>query len=873
MPSEIGRLIYGYLYEQCGEALAEQFLDTSDSMRECRLLKRRHAKNFHHRVQDLSLEDILGQYSVLCSLIFKSYAGGDEEPVHRDVLALLRKLLGSRLGPSAAAARSGHLRKPSESRRNSAVDAPPSPAARDFGSDALRHGDSVPVDDGLGGAPETAPATEAESAPALDSASLERRERRICAIFDECAADGRKRPFPSAQYCTPRKQNVGLVCGSKTPTAVMKSIENVGKNRSPAAGRNATAPPTKSVERSSKKDAGCAKDAGRQSETGGQKEKLVRRASRSTPSKSPSRAVPVYAVATSAASSSTVAASTMAVAASSSTMATAASTSSMAAAASTSTMATAASTHRITAPIEEPFKSITSAFEAARPVASVHPTSAAAATVPSVSPKTSAIITTAPMPVETPAMVASTETPATIASAETIFGDLSFESDCSARLDQSASNPTSDGESAAKEPLPEDQRTTGNTDTIFSPVVSPAASEVAVSPIPISRRAEVSKVTPAADSGDAAILRSSTKDLPWDLKLRLYSDHDSTLAAVSKRKPKELRSRKQKEAQKKRKHNDSVEDDPTVAKRFKSGTSTSRQQTVVSGSAEANQEVDPQRAASRRHRRSTEGTFEVDKEKLKKAKDSESKATASIARAATSMRDMIDLGDAAAEKANAGKVEKVSFVEKRLHQSRRDEFVKMDAHRLWKDPITKADGGSARSSSKPRVPAEPTNSSKIAQSKKPIAGEVINLTEITHSEKKGERSEERGAAKKKPKDEVVEKIQPQKEPKLVPVKRKRSLSPGEIVSPELVCYESLERAASPEEMLICHERLGRDTQRDDDVDLGASEMPGARYQLSIGEKSKDMEDFGNEEDQEYDMVLELSTEFELYSRVSQYQED
>lgn len=91
LPSEISRLIYGYLSSHCGQNLAEEFFNSCPSMAECRLMKNTYSRNSHTTVQDLTLETILDQYSKLCSLIFKCVDENDR--VHRNVLHLLERLL------------------------------------------------------------------------------------------------------------------------------------------------------------------------------------------------------------------------------------------------------------------------------------------------------------------------------------------------------------------------------------------------------------------------------------------------------------------------------------------------------------------------------------------------------------------------------------------------------------------------------------------------------------------------------------------------------------------------------------------------------------------------------------------------------------
>lgn len=93
LPSEIGRLIYGYLSE-CDEDLADMFLNNSNVMEECRTSKNK-SRRFNPKVQGLSLVDILDQYSILCSLIFKNVNNAD--CVHRNVLGLLQNMLYSKV--------------------------------------------------------------------------------------------------------------------------------------------------------------------------------------------------------------------------------------------------------------------------------------------------------------------------------------------------------------------------------------------------------------------------------------------------------------------------------------------------------------------------------------------------------------------------------------------------------------------------------------------------------------------------------------------------------------------------------------------------------------------------------------------------------
>lgn len=95
LPSEIGRLIYGYLLTECNEGLANEFLNSCDSLRECQQQKQR-GRRFYATVQDLTLMSILNQYSILSSMIFENLS--DEDRVHRNLLHLFQNLLRSKLG-------------------------------------------------------------------------------------------------------------------------------------------------------------------------------------------------------------------------------------------------------------------------------------------------------------------------------------------------------------------------------------------------------------------------------------------------------------------------------------------------------------------------------------------------------------------------------------------------------------------------------------------------------------------------------------------------------------------------------------------------------------------------------------------------------
>lgn len=94
LPSEIGRLIYGYLISECDQELGESFLSTSKVMEECRLMKQIRGRKFSSKVQELSLTDILEQYSAVCSMVFKHTQ--KNECVHRNVPALLESILNAR---------------------------------------------------------------------------------------------------------------------------------------------------------------------------------------------------------------------------------------------------------------------------------------------------------------------------------------------------------------------------------------------------------------------------------------------------------------------------------------------------------------------------------------------------------------------------------------------------------------------------------------------------------------------------------------------------------------------------------------------------------------------------------------------------------
>lgn len=100
LPSEIGRLIYGYLQENCSEDVALRFLNTCKSMREC---QSRIRCGFDSKFQNqFSLTQILKQYSILSELIFRNVSVGDGTKCsHFNIVYLLRKLLESRLNHMA----------------------------------------------------------------------------------------------------------------------------------------------------------------------------------------------------------------------------------------------------------------------------------------------------------------------------------------------------------------------------------------------------------------------------------------------------------------------------------------------------------------------------------------------------------------------------------------------------------------------------------------------------------------------------------------------------------------------------------------------------------------------------------------------------
>lgn len=114
LPSDMGRLIYGYLQASCSEELAEEFLNTSDSMRECR--KYRHT-GFNATVHDRTLTQMLTEYSLLSDLIFEQC--NVNERSHFNVVNTLQNLLKSKVScarvfsPTDAA----KTRPPDESKR------------------------------------------------------------------------------------------------------------------------------------------------------------------------------------------------------------------------------------------------------------------------------------------------------------------------------------------------------------------------------------------------------------------------------------------------------------------------------------------------------------------------------------------------------------------------------------------------------------------------------------------------------------------------------------------------------------------------------------------------------------------------------------
>ncbi|CAH1398851.1 unnamed protein product [Nezara viridula] len=80
VPSEIARLVYGYLIEENCEAAAQLFLETSSSLKECLTLQKK-GRKFNTTVLGLSLVDILNLYTDAICLV-KNYLAREDSLNH-----------------------------------------------------------------------------------------------------------------------------------------------------------------------------------------------------------------------------------------------------------------------------------------------------------------------------------------------------------------------------------------------------------------------------------------------------------------------------------------------------------------------------------------------------------------------------------------------------------------------------------------------------------------------------------------------------------------------------------------------------------------------------------------------------------------------
>ncbi|KAK7597693.1 hypothetical protein V9T40_009918 [Parthenolecanium corni] len=857
LPSEIGRLIYGYLFQQCGEGLAEEFLNTCDSMRECRLLKQKYAKNFHHKVQDLSLEDILNQYSLLCSLIFKQATG--EEPVHRNILSLLKKVLSSKLlGLSSSSVNRSRVVKPagdkvgssmahkikavetdasaaqSQLQTNPAVDdnVAFSPGVSDAGDDNMDLDDNDASSEDILKSDSVSNATE-ETASVVKSTECSQKkispsvESRICAVLcDSAAMEERVRqpagrvnfPFP-AEYCTPRKQQVisatsvttpisSVSATVSSPTTVMKSIENVSKNLSSAAESGPVTP--KSGQHSSKK---TVNEVGR-------KEKVLQQCSNETPSKTSSK------------------------------------------------LSTMATTPNSIVNHVSPVTSIllnkktdqlavaTPSFGADEVLPATTLVNLPTVQMPAVSlvnqePRVSATLFSTTDVLAAPIMTSSSANIPEI-STENVFGELSFESECSlpGKLDKSTSSVKSDSEVVAKLPMKHspqkpdalsvDSSLLTRSEGTISPVQSPTAKKAETTSQ--SSRKSTTEPVELPDAAKTTPTCSASKKTPWDLNLRVFVDNDSSVDAhITKRKPKDQKYRKPKEVPKKRKHNDCSDDTLSTHKRFKSDTvaavpvsvATARQPPLVSQSVDTNITIDHVPSPSRRRRcaKDVESTLASENrsdknEKIKGgSKDKRMPKSASTAKSLVSKND-VDLSGLAAENEKVERSEKVANVEKKKKQQTTN-AVKPSQKEI-------------------REAAKTRNSTKRIAS----VDEVTPLTNAAKGRKKSERIEERLASKKKSK-EVDLKNAPFKEPNLPHIKEKP--------------FSSLTETDNG---------LQKDAQNDicDDLDKEADKIPNQYDSSIVAELETPIDDSINDNELDFEMILEISPEFELYYKFPLYRD-
>lgn len=80
VPSEIARLVYGYLIEENCEAVAQLFLETSASLKECLTLQKK-GRKFNTTVLGLSLVDLLNLYTDAVCLV-KNYLAREDSLNH-----------------------------------------------------------------------------------------------------------------------------------------------------------------------------------------------------------------------------------------------------------------------------------------------------------------------------------------------------------------------------------------------------------------------------------------------------------------------------------------------------------------------------------------------------------------------------------------------------------------------------------------------------------------------------------------------------------------------------------------------------------------------------------------------------------------------
>lgn len=909
LPSEIGRLIYGYLFQQCGEGLANEFLNTSDSMQECRLLKQKYAKNFHHKVQDLSLEDILNQYSVLCALIFKQ--ASTEEPVHRNVLGLLKKVLSSRLlGLSGSSANRSCVAKPTGNKEDNSVDGetvasksgttiaqskqPANPVDVEVNSSvSIKTGvskigtsddkfeqranptdeDNVAFSPGVSDAGDChmdVDVNDSSSEEMLEEDSLSNAakesapveaftehpkknispnvESRICAILCNSASlveharhpiGPGNLPFP-AEYCTPRKQNVATVSSAltlpvtnlpkspicvpstvvDTPTAVMKSIENVCKSSSLVAGSGPATP--KSGEYLSKKPG----------DKVSKREKVLHQGTSRTSSKTITKSSSIAPTSTSTVDSVSPVISFPA-----------AKLNDQVVVPTPSTNASEVSPATVLVNLSKtPVLAVSSAHQESRVSAIPSPMTNVEG-VPTVA-SASAII-----PEET----------------ESIFGELSFESECHlpSKLDRSSSSVKSDSEVVGKlrrSPIKRSPRK-----ATVSPVDSAVSTISEVTTVPIqnstARKAETTRKSAAdlvvlPDSTDTVSTGSKNEDIAWDLKLRLFVDDDSPMDAhITKRKPKDPKTKKPKEVSKKRKHNDDLDNPSSTTKRLKSEVAAVPVGTVipcppppVSKSLDVDRSVNLAPSPLRKRRggfkEEVEGTLQPMEKKSDRNRrgkgahegkitpeasnrvkvDQESKKTAeaaNVTRSSTSM-NVMDFDSPKAEKKKSERLEKAVITEKKKQQVAHAKIASSKELR------------------------EAVKAQRITKPAAPVAEKAINLIGSAKGRKRSERIEELVAAQKKSKDDVDSKSATFKEPNLPQIKEKPS--------------------SSPRETNKSHRKEAR-SEANDKVDE-ANEILEDHHQLSvvavrgtpIGDPVLD------DEESEFEMVLEISPEFVLFHR-------